>query len=167
MKEKQIEEMAKIAKQALDENRGWRCKCDICVANIIDGIYCDESAVINGLYNAGYRKQSEIVRCKDCEYAYMDGDRAYCRNIQTPWYNDYFEVFTKANDFCSYAKMKGGERDCETFEHKQSEGEWITKGDELKNTTCSVCNYWVETPYGKTPYCPHCGAKMKGGEDNE
>ena len=50
---------------------------------------------------------------------------------------------------------------------KQSEGEWITKGDELKNTTCSVCNYWVETPYGKTPYCPHCGAKMKGGEDNE
>lgn len=58
-KEKQFEEMAKIAKQALDENRDWRCKCDICVANIIDGIYCDESAVINGLYNAGYRKQSE------------------------------------------------------------------------------------------------------------
>ena len=114
---------------------------------------------------AGYRKQSEIVRCKDCEYAYMDGDRAYCRNIQTPWYNDYFEVFTKANDFCSYAKMKGGERDCETFEHKQSEGEWITKGDELKNTTCSVCNYWVETPYGKTPYCPNCGARMKGGAE--
>ena len=60
-KDEQIEEMAKIAKQLLDKNRGWRCKCDICVANIIDGIYCDESAVINGLYNAGYRKQSEVA----------------------------------------------------------------------------------------------------------
>ena len=48
---------------------------------------------------------------------------------------------------------------------KQSEGEWITEGDELRNTTCSVCNYWVETPYGKTPYCPNCGAKMKGGAE--
>ena len=47
---------------------------------------------------------------------------------------------------------------------KQSEGEWITEGDELRNTTCSVCGHWVETPYGKTPCCPNCGAKMKGGE---
>ena len=48
---------------------------------------------------------------------------------------------------------------------KQSVGEWITGGNELKNTTCSVCGYWVETPYGKTPYCPNCGAKMKGGAE--
>ena len=40
-REKQIEEMCVIAKQALDENIGWRCKCDICCVNIIDGIYCD------------------------------------------------------------------------------------------------------------------------------
>jgi hypothetical protein len=59
-KEKHIEEMCVIAKQALDENRGWRCKCDICCEDIIDGIYCDESSVINGLYNAGYRKQEWI-----------------------------------------------------------------------------------------------------------
>ena len=44
---------------------------------------------------------------------------------------------------------------------KQSEGEWITEGNELKNTACSICGHWVETPYGKTPYCPNCGAKMK------
>lgn len=42
-------------------------------------------------------------------------------------------------------------------------GEWITTGDELKNTICSNCGHWVETPYGKTPYCPRCGAKMKRG----
>ena len=48
---------------------------------------------------------------------------------------------------------------------RQSEGEWKTVGEELKNTTCSVCGHWVETPYGKTPYCPNCGAKMKGGAE--
>ena len=48
---------------------------------------------------------------------------------------------------------------------KQTEGEWKTVGEELKNTTCSVCGHWVETPYGKTPYCPNCGAKMKGGAE--
>ena len=40
------------------------------------------------------------------------------------------------------------------------EGKWITTGEELKNTTCSVCGNWVETPYGKTNYCSSCGAKM-------
>lgn len=111
-KEKQFEEMAKIAKQALDENRDWRCKCDICVANIIDGIYCDESAVINGLYNAGYRKQSEgewelhgndddlgsSFFCSRCGWN-IDEDEFY--RSQT---NDY-----KMYKFCPNcgAKMKG------------------------------------------------------------
>ena len=40
------------------------------------------------------------------------------------------------------------------------EGKWITAGEELKNTTCSNCGHWVETPYGKTNYCPNCGSKM-------
>lgn len=44
-------------------------------------------------------------------------------------------------------------------------GEWVTERDYLKNTTCSLCNYWVETPYGKTAYCPNCGAKMDGKGD--
>ena len=39
-------------------------------------------------------------------------------------------------------------------------GKWLTTGDELKNTTCSNCEHWVETPYGKTNYCTNCGAKM-------
>ena len=40
------------------------------------------------------------------------------------------------------------------------EGKWVTIGEELKNTTCSNCGHWVETPYGKTNYCHNCGAKM-------
>ena len=29
--------------------------------------------------------------------------------------------------------------------------------------TCSVCSH---LPVQKTPYCPNCGAKMDGGEDD-
>ena len=47
---------------------------------------------------------------------------------------------------------------------KQSDGEWIkdntSKFEHRYN--CSVCNYrFFGIP---TPYCPNCGAKMKGGE---
>ena len=48
----------------------------------------------------------EVVRCKECQHAYIDDDRAYCRNMDAPWYNDYFEVFTNVNDFCSYGEKK-------------------------------------------------------------
>ena len=45
---------------------------------------------------------------------------------------------------------------------KQSEGEWIDadpKGH-LYRFTCSLCK---KTKLGKgTPFCPNCGAKMKG-----
>ena len=46
---------------------------------------------------------------------------------------------------------------------KQSEGEWVTKGDIFKTYHCSVCNYSVDYPKQKTTYCPNCGAKMEGG----
>lgn len=37
-------------------------------------------------------------------------------------------------------------------------GAWI-------NDCCSICGYGVE-PWNNTPYCPNCGADMKG-EENE
>lgn len=48
---------------------------------------------------------------------------------------------------------------------KQSVGEWISKGTMIrtpsaKNYTCSACDYDSAIT---TPYCPSCGAKMKGG----
>ena len=55
------------------------------------------------------------------------------------------------------------------------QGEWIDKGwkgDWQFETDgrgscwrvfeCSVCNGWTST---RTCFCPHCGAKMKGAED--
>ena len=47
---------------------------------------------------------------------------------------------------------------------KQSEGEWIDAdpNGHLYRFTCSLCG---RTKLGReTPYCPNCGAKMKGGE---
>lgn len=46
---------------------------------------------------------------------------------------------------------------------KQSVGEW--KRDSCGNTKkCSICG---ETVTFKSKYCPECGAKMKGGTENE
>ena len=46
---------------------------------------------------------------------------------------------------------------------KQVYGEWLPKETMIrtitaKNYTCSVCGY----ENGTTPFCPNCGAKMKG-----
>lgn len=46
----------------------------------------------------------------------------------------------------------------------QSEGEWVVKGVYFKRLECSACNCIADSIYARTPYCPHCGAKMKGGE---
>ena len=48
---------------------------------------------------------------------------------------------------------------------RQRVGEWIAEGDMFKEYVCSVCGYSVDSPYQRTPYCPNCGAKMKGGEE--
>ena len=48
---------------------------------------------------------------------------------------------------------------------KQSEGEWIDAdpNGHLYRFTCSLCG---KTKLGRgTPYCPNCGAKMKGGAE--
>ena len=50
-------------------------------------------------------------------------------------------------------------------------GEWIDMGDFEQ---CSVCkgthlkefqSYYGKTTWVKTPYCPNCGARMKGADD--
>jgi hypothetical protein len=50
---------------------------------------------------------------------------------------------------------------------KQSVGEWkkrvfIVFDSEIVGYRCSVCNTTWDT---QTPYCPHCGAEMKGGAE--
>ena len=95
----------------------------------------------------------------------------------------HIEEMTK--DICEieYKGMKcdGCEQQCEcrmfaealynTGYRKQSEGEWIEhieKSSYLEDNVevyynCSVCgtSHWSIAP----PFCPNCGAKMKGGAE--
>jgi hypothetical protein len=56
---------------------------------------------------------------------------------------------------------------------KQSEGEWenvynhdTPDGHLQRKTACSVCGYKPKGDISaKTPYCPNCGAHMKGGAE--
>ena len=90
---------------------------------------------------------------------------------------------------CKFADMKKDSYSCldytiaeglyNTGYHKQSEGEWVQGNDLPKDIKfiplssglyCSNClseAYW-DSDYGqqKFDYCPNCGAKMKGA-DNE
>ena len=56
--------------------------------------------VAKKIINHDYRKQSKVVRCKDCEHFYQDGNIKLCRH-----WNCHS---TEDDAYCSYAKMKGG-----------------------------------------------------------
>ena len=46
-------------------------------------------------------------------------------------------------------------------------GRWIASHDNF--CACSICKYpvyFVEAGWNQTNYCPNCGAKMDGGDDN-
>ena len=43
-------------------------------------------------------------------------------------------------------------------------GRWIASHDEF--CACSICKYPVYVGWNQTNYCPNCGAKMDGGDEN-
>ena len=56
--------------------------------------------------------------------------------------------------------------------HKQSEGHWYRHDKKKHGDTCYYCSVCEKMALSDgycwelTDYCPNCGAKMKGGEDN-
>ena len=47
---------------------------------------------------------------------------------------------------------------------EQKVGKWIrheNEDGEPYGHNCSVCGEWYVMPYGKTKFCPNCGAKME------
>ena len=51
---------------------------------------------------------------------------------------------------------------------ERKKGKWIPHEDddgEHYGDKCSECGEWYVMPYGKTNFCPHCGAYMRDGED--
>ena len=52
---------------------------------------------------------------------------------------------------------------------EQKVGKWIRHEDEDGEPyghNCSVCGEWYVMPYGKTKFCPNCGAKMEEQDEN-
>ena len=88
-KEKQIEEMAKIACVGFREGDCENCKSV--------GI-CSSYTISEKLYNAGYRKQSEG------EWKWMHGCAGYgiyCTNCQAGWRDsEMVELIAHSHDYC-------------------------------------------------------------------
>ena len=56
----------------------------------------------------------------------------------------------------------------ELLKEQKPQARWITERPEpgdfaYRRYTCSACGTWQT--YGKTPYCPYCGARMEGVKD--
>lgn len=50
---------------------------------------------------------------------------------------------------------------------ERKKGKWIPHEDEdgeHYGDKCSECGEWYVMPYGKTNFCPNCGAEMRGEE---
>lgn len=54
-------------------------------------------------------------------------------------------------------------RNLPSAQPKQKPEKWVDDGDPL-TWVCSECGYRV-VRYNNTPYCPNCGADMRGEQD--
>lgn len=56
----------------------------------------------------------------------------------------------------------------EALAQERKTGKWIEDDDEIISGHCSVCGWSAilyETDVVGMPYCPNCGADMRGGQD--
>ena len=102
-------------------------------------------------------EQPEIIRCKDCRMEkggrmrLIDADKLIA---------EYDRV---------HIGEPGGARklmvDAPTIEERKT-GKWIEVDDDLISGKCSACGWEAhlyEDDVVGMPYCPHCGADMRGG----
>ncbi len=124
-KEKQIEEMAKLACTVFDGN------CHDCSFDFYPP--CPPKASAERLYNAGYRKQSEPF-----PQAHENGGEWIVTDADSGSFGEY-------EPFIEFKCLK-----CESVYGIESGQYGWEYGEPIP---------WVA--------CPLCGAKMKGGEENE
>ena len=55
-------------------------------------------------------------------------------------------------------------KEAPTIEPEMRYGQWIDNGED--KYICSACKGYVYRWFGKSDFCPRCGAKTSGGTDN-
>ena len=64
--------------------------------------------------------------------------------------------------------MQGALLELPSAQPERKTGRWIPHEDEdgeHYGDKCSECGEWYVMPYGKTNFCPNCGANMRGEQD--
>ena len=72
----------------------------------------------------------------------------------------YGEGFDRGLDRAQRAILDAPAADVVPVRH----GRWIASHDEF--CQCSLCKYPVYAAWNTTNYCPNCGARMDGGNDD-
>lgn len=88
---------------------------------------------------------------------YIDADDFYKRLSNPPYTIYNGEMFAEWFEECFKTQPTA---DVEPVRH----GRWEYNQDVILYWVCSECAYYVQHEY---KFCPNCGAKMDGGDDNE
>ena len=65
-------------------------------------------------------------------------------------------------------RIQAGLKKLPSAQPERKTGRWIPHEDEdgeYYGDKCSECGEWYVMPYGKTNFCPNCGANMRGEQD--
>ena len=93
--------------------------------------------------------------------------------LESRMYHDAFEVDSDMQKWDSgcwirYKMFENAIKDAPTIEERKK-GKWLhDKDDVLLSGYCSRCGWEsiiMETDVADMPYCPNCGADMRGGDD--
>ena len=93
----------------------------------------------------------------------IDLDANLKRLEKEPWWSD--EVKSCIRMFLAKAKVV----DAVPVVHGRWEMKTVWKGNETWVAVCSACKTYspvTEVAFQDFPYCPHCGASMKDGDEN-
>lgn len=116
--------------------------------------------------------EDSIIEKWGIDPKYLDDSLDAAKDAQTlEWINSAptIEPKTKVIAQVAFDEDKLREIVHEAVERIKEEGEWIEKQvkDEYSWTRrrfyCSACGSW--NTYGMSNYCPNCGARMKGAND--
>lgn len=95
-----------------------------------------------------FKKSVEERYCKSCKADGKDHNGCWCRACWVDDMLDEVECFQPAADVAPVRH-----------------GRWRCHGD-CGVTECSVCGWSIEEYVGDYAYCPNCGARMDGGDND-